>query len=1163
MRSDIVLVLFCCFFVHAGCRIFEELPVLIESDNFCVLFVFFLKFLNDHWDNMEITDCLQALSMLSAISSRVSSSLRAEYHLEKSFSVVKRLLSQLQSSQRADIYQHAMGIIFRFLKGLIPLHPAHAALVFKAGLLTEAIDFIIQQVPLLEEETDDVLLPESSSSNVSLQVAIQFLMSALNCGNVVNCNQTPAVLFPQLKLSHLKRMLSVRNGLYFKEAVCLFTATFGNFLTCQDTLNGESDSFEFLDTFLDRAIKLNQSYLHEVNTMGFGENGVPNGEEVKKLPARGLGQKSIWESIRIVAQDSFLFRVLLGEHLFAKRMVLLKCIEEFLQISKNEDFDLTNGIMCVDAMAILGGWIDKCWMDSLGTDKHINDMLAASAEKFLRKNNIYDGDMDALSDDVVRDSTYSEMSNDEILMKIRSSFSILDIQTTPLCESSTHINSHSGMIHGVVAPDDVINFISDWEVESTASVCYKIMKLVGISRCDPSGLASLESLDLVALAEILIELLTDDRHGLCEVAGMQEKCIQLLTDIMQLKETVCSLVCEHTDFFLEMLADWTNFSDTFLIHSCVNALIVMGSIDSGTRRRIIENFDKFQAILLHIHQPIFLLAVLELCWVIMPSFKKLNYNQEVILFNWMLKCMSFRTRSMIVRVSQLIYKLSDVNHHLISKTCSRSEVETYFIDIVKSYDDKEVILLAMRTLTVLTKNFNKDPCWVFNWWLSLPIHISCDSCQQRVILSPNFISDLLQLQCKFEEPCNMIVLAYSLDILSTIRCLPWKLFGSKGNAISYAHKFYSFYMPLVAGLLAMITRHHVFCEVPENIDDGLHTTDDTSDEASDVPTHTEVINLYDELMSMPLEEINPLYELLGASVVNALHSLVTYESTEGFVSFETYNSYAELFCTTPICESIIYIMIQLPNNYFAQVKGIIALEALLRHGIGARILSECCTRVLTSAIISFVDDSVVLHAFCSIVNTLSVRDAKTRTSMVAAGVHKWLYVVIKGDSPVLGPMSCHAIFNLIQDSEENSNMVGESGIVRPTLSMLEKHPDNLKVQFEGLQLITALCKSKSVFRKIKECGGEGAITSARKMLDDVFTKLNGGRSRVSFIRTSIAARPNSSDSSRAVMSSGSKNQSSSCDNIDDEDLEYTADEIKNLVESSTPMKLSQQKCAIM
>lgn len=1521
MVSDCVLL--------PGFRIFEELPVPINSDNFCVLFMFALNFLLTNWARRESPDSecwkerMQVMSMLTVISTRVETSIRTEYHLEKALVLAHRFYSELPQQHQNQEHDHqseseseqksgqgqeqrrdrdifhseAVSVLFEFLSSMIPLHHSHAGLIHTSGFLTIALEHIIDLICVLEKEEQqkqEELKEEQATSTISetkteigtetaegfvknkhsnnnknkklqqvkhsLGAAIHLLTSCLSCADVLAEAVTPRTLFPQLELSHLTTLLQIHGGVFVREAVCLFVTTFGHFLTCQmNEAEVEADVETFMTEYLDQGIRMFQQTpsssssgaeysllvnserresgignsddigkryrgMDEVNGMNDSDGMSSEGRSLKPLNAR----KDFWTSLRILARDAYLLGVLEMDNFATQRALLVRVIERLLHHSTAEmgkeekedgvlgnnshnichnshiilsvaedtdvgveycddrgsnsgksggsgcnsgdsfDMDLS-GIMCVDAMAALGGWIDNCWRDSLVIDRQVTDILAATHVKFLKKDLVDDGDGDGGDNFTASDSGSdsasrgrdrnrrigasgssggegTRVSGEEKLMKLRTSFCTLDIEISPVSEEqqqslsesqsesqsdldynndsldldgdrdtyrdrdlykdmgrdevtswrrsrsrSSTVSRRTISTRGEIDTADVVDFLVDWEVESTACVCYKVMKLLGVSRNHPLGLVSLEGMDLVGLAEVLIELLSDDRHGMSEEEGMQEKCIQLLTDILPLSDSIGTLAAEQVEVIMEILCDWSNFTDTFLVQSCLSALIAMAHFSHDTRRHIVENLDKIQVLFLHVNNPIFLLAVLELCCAIMPSFKKTHHQQEMLMFNWIMQCLSFRTKPMIMRCCQLIHLISLENRPFIGKVCSRYAIEKAIIHVVSTSDDKELVVAALRTLTILANNFNKNPFWVHNRWLSLPSHCTEVLSKHRELSSPDFMTSLLHLQYKFEEPFNLIILAYSLEIISTIRCLPATHFGDVVDANNYACKFYSVFMPLVAGLLAMITRSHSFCEVAEDVDEPLgpivsadthtqthshshshrtsHTQspqregegdatgtggtgggqrsasrDDTStsttsttntsgfDDHADTllsshpssqasPPSSPAVNLYDDLMTMRLEAINPVYELLGASVVNSLHSLITSLDDQGNMTLDTYFSLSGLFSLTPICESIIYIMIQLPNNFVAQVKGIIALEALLSRGIGTRILAECCTRVLTSAIISFVDDGEVHLAFCSIVNILSNRDEGTKASMVAAGVHKWLYVVIKSASLASSPLACHAIYNLINNSEENTEIIGHSGIIRPTLLLLEKRPDDLKVQFEGLRLITALCKTKAVFRKIKENKGEGAITAARKMLTGVYKNmLIQSRPRGSMVplsttttiistqtdfrRSSSMNSDNRSDKkSRRGSDVGASSETpdvlahreAECEgpdlvnfktdididtNVHEEkqendvkdhkkeetkkgQLEYSKEDIKHLLDISTPMKLSQQKCVIM
>eukprot|EP00603_Paraphysomonas_imperforata_P015397 CAMPEP_0114478772 /NCGR_PEP_ID=MMETSP0104-20121206/16173_1 /TAXON_ID=37642 ORGANISM="Paraphysomonas imperforata, Strain PA2" /NCGR_SAMPLE_ID=MMETSP0104 /ASSEMBLY_ACC=CAM_ASM_000202 /LENGTH=1399 /DNA_ID=CAMNT_0001654005 /DNA_START=55 /DNA_END=4255 /DNA_ORIENTATION=- len=1238
-----------------GFDIFEALPVPIQSGNFCALFVFTFNFLRVHWPVVPTASHLQALRMLAVISTRVETSLLSEYHLEAALTLCHRIYEELKALPSYESFS-ALSILFQFLKNSISLHHNHAKIVKDSGFFDFAMDFIVQEV-VHEEKVSSGGLDDIAEVKGCLCAAVQLIESAVGSSDVVNNSVSSLALFPQLKLVHIGKVAMLGEGLCLEEAVRLFFSTFAHFVSrhSQEITVQNHNCSIFLHICFDQAIEIlklpntGNETNDELNEKNIGDNDVA-GDDVRS----GL-HKQLWTSIRLLGRDAYFLRLLEHADFAQKRSDLLDLIEGVLEGCDSESFDMQSGVMCVDAMGTLSGWMDNSWRDTMATDRHIQGIQEAASVKFLKKCSSLDDEdeteiLEHEQHKVRMNSTVSSNSDfrrseawrveqgedDERLSHIRSSLHTLDLVTTPIfeeeCETiieKERAHERDSTCNAKIETEDLEDFLLDWEVDSTAAVCFKVMKLVGISRNHPQGLASLQSLDLAALSEVLVELLLDDRHGLHDEDGMQEKCIQLLTDLMMSSDTVGAMVAEHVDTIIEIFSDWSNFEDIFLIQSCMSALIGMAKFGNAGRR-ILDNFDKIQVMSEHLHNPIFLLSILELCGAILPSFKKANYSQEVIMFNWLMQCLSYKTKPMIIRACQLIYHISEVNGQFISKACSRFEVEDYFLNILDVSEDKELLLASLRTLTVLANRFNNKPYWVRNRWLSLSTFIARKRSGHRVLCSLDFMSTLLNLQFKFEEPFNLIILAFSLDIISTIRCLPSGHLGGVDAAAQYSTQFYTVYMPLAAGLLAMITRLHTFCDIPEDVDDVVTKNDMTDvaakfhrgasgDSSNSMHEGDESVSeppsCFNALMSMALLEINPVYELLGASAVNALYSLIMCirQDDDDEVNLEAYHTYSELFANTPICEAIIYIMIQLPNNYVVQVKGIIALEALLSRGIGARILSACCTRVLTSAIVSFVDDDVVHHAFCSIVNILSTRGERTSKDMVCAGVHKWLYVVIKAGSPVTAHIACHAVYNLVQNSTESTAIVGESGIVRPTLLLLETYPDNLKVQFEGLQLVTALCREKSVFRVVRDNNGEQIITTTRKMLTDVMRTMPGWKNRSNILsRASMTGSPISMrDSALSIFDIGRKSHRSSelenivendeskteendsdeqgedkhdvenkkkisqhdkflekshSSGIEDENMgpfEYTSDQMRDLLDKSSLSRLSHQKCVIM
>jgi hypothetical protein len=98
------------------------------------------------------------------------------------------------------------------------------------------------------------------------------------------------------------------------------------------------------------------------------------------------------------------------------------------------------------------------------------------------------------------------------------------------------------------------------------------------------------------------------------------------------------------------------------------------------------------------------------------------------------------------------------------------------------------------------------------------------------------------------------------------------------------------------------------------------------------------------------------------------------------------------------------------------------------------------------------------------------------------GLYKWLYVILKKDSPEIAAKACDLI-TLLAYSSLHGNLICDSGIIRIILLLLEKYPHHLRVQYDGLRAILTLCQvTQNTIKIIKILKGEKVLKATRKYL---------------------------------------------------------------------------------
>mmetsp|Transcript_22438 Transcript_22438/g.32725 ORF Transcript_22438/g.32725 Transcript_22438/m.32725 type:complete len:1238 (+) Transcript_22438:101-3814(+) len=1050
-----------------GVRIADELPQGIECDNFAALFLFVIDYLSVSW---ELTNAFKGIRLLATIAPRVETSPRAEYFICRAAEVFSRYIRENDDSDvaRENPEESPRATLFHLLKALCPLHHSHVSKLHRSGFVDMAISYILSSVEGSATTDTDCCVS-----------AMTFLCTA--------CME-PQVLFAVIRsvsVRQLTELLSRDHGDMIVAITELYTATHGNCFRSTHTEDYDQEGIQlFVECFLDRAASI-----------------LKDG----KVSDSAL---AVFRSLRSLGRSLSTQTVLLSANMAARRKRVVELSRPYVEQCEGAGQGGTSElelacVLCMDALGVLSGWLDVCWEGIPVRDTFIDSLLQSTKEKFINMNANdslpYQVEVEGQKHSVPvlhsliptprhsLNSPSDSPDDDNIVLSLKSDDTI-NQGRDDICISDEHLS----------------DFISEWEINSTFEVCQKVVAMVGVSRTQSHrvkgrGVEAVPGMDVEQLAEVLVELLTDERHDIHEVPGVREKCIQLLTDIASSSDKAKAVAVNSLDTILDIMGSWENWNDVHLMQSCFCAVTVLASLPE-CRRTILALLDKIEAVVLRAGSPLFIYAAIKLCKKLAPSINKISFDGETVVVAWVMRCVRSQCEPLVLVACDLLAEISLVHRPLIFKGFSRRELEVPIINLLKTSTDISTVLISLRTLALSAGNFNEKPFWYYDSWVHTWQSVD------RELTSVDFMHLLVAVERKFQVPYSLVVLSYCLTILASLQEIPCVRSNEE-----YGLKFHSLFMPELAALIAVLTRSHDFISTTTMHHPTTETEDDSGEET-----------IYGSLLATELHGINAAYELLGASAVQAIHSLVQFG---GVSDISLYLQYEELFASTPICETIVYVMLQLPNNYTVQVKGMSSLQKLCEHGIGLRILGECCSKVLVGAMVSFNDDSTVHFAFCSIINKLAEKSNFERDRLIHSSVFKWLYIVIKAASPENAPLACRAV-TMISDTQERAEAMGNAGISRYVLLLLDKHTAILKVQMEGLRTVVALCKSSVCYKQIKSAGGEKRIQRAR-----------------AFLRNILAG----SSDERALP-------------ILDQSI-YTREDIVELLESSAPRRMSD-KCLV-
>jgi hypothetical protein len=614
------------------------------------------------------------------------------------------------------------------------------------------------------------------------------------------------------------------------------------------------------------------------------------------------------------------------------------------------------------------------------------------------------------------------------------------------------LNELHGSSIGETLPKILEHFVNEWETNSHLEVYHKIVIIVGIFRTSEScsdprpmtprpmtpmtmgvGDRGMGQTDAAAdhlrgtspspgetpshyflqVSEILIELLTDERHQVHEFNGMQEKCLQLLFDVIS-RDRSCIPVAAHAmDLILELLSSVQISSNPFLIYTCLSILSLIASHHSQSDKLLLNSIDKFDQIIHRCGSLSLLIAIMNLYQQIQHLFPKFSTDHERIFIRWVVTCIQSKVISIRCYGYQYLSSLSQLssNRQLIFRGFSRVEVEH---PLIREILEAKVVgtgtgsggtgsggsggrielyslLLSLKALSCLAMNYNDTPQWYLDSWI-LPSW-TANRKENRQLMSVGILHEFYQLLMKFKSPENKLILGYLLLIFTSLVEIQLR-----AGCEEYGLKFFSIYMSELSYLLALITSQHRYVStydmhrqrhqqrqspmstpqdqqlLPSAPRDSPSQSSSGEIKLSDREDTVDVMSLgvrelYEPLVNTPLHPINPSYEFLSSCAIQTIHTLILFDHSHDTLFL--FYQYEILFQETPLPEAVVYLMLQYPHHPLIQTKGIFIIQKFLENQLSIPMMSACFERVLCQLMEGQGEDGTIHSSFCKILLSLA------------------------------------------------------------------------------------------------------------------------------------------------------------------------------------------------
>lgn len=1109
---------------HVLIRIADELPHPLLVQNFVALTNFLFEYLSKNWDSHLAHVTFHALMAVAPIVE--STNVRYDFHKNKIWKICHRFYDEIDQMKDCNpLLKPPLVTLFTFFKEFCPLHPSWRISLVSEGFVQHAIDLLLstlapgtgshpahdqQLLTALFQFLTSVCWLDDALLMIMQQISRLTLQEILNYCWFDNSMQAPR----RRSFDHECPVLQIRENISsISSFVDFCSATYGNHFV---PVSPNDQLISLIETYFLYSIEtLKLHSLLESDTLQWTDNVVSILTGLKHF-----GRGRLYHLIHRPPSSS---------NLQEYKYQVINLVKYYLPSLDSSVSDLQPlDILAVDVYSLLNSYLDECWKTIRTTDEELQTLLntihltqereikhSSSLLSVIVLNNVSSPSLeeDLKTDQPKPASTVVQRSSPSFSEDISPLSDDVEKSKYPLLQF--FLDEMNGISIGENVSEIVHHFLEVWECSSNLEVHHKILILVGILRSSTQVLPPMESSQLTQFAEVLLELLTDDRHGIQDHLGMQEKCIQLLIDICNLDKSCLSLASQAIDLIFEILSSISLTINPFLIYTCLSYLFVVSELPA-CGKLIIQNISKLENIIRRCGSLTLLIAVMNLYHRINHLFSKFSTDDEKIVVRWIVFCVTSKLEILRCYGCQYICSLSQQNRQFIFRGLSRSEIEIPLINEVNHSKDVYSVLLSLKTLSILALNFNETPTWYLDFWL-LPWHYNRK--EYRKFISLSTLQQFFLILKRFSPPENQLILGYLLLIFTSNVEIQLRL----GNE-EYGLKFFSLYLSELSYLLGMITSQYRYVSIYDahamtresriggilrNGTAKMVITDEMRVQLMN--EIAEARGLYEPLLNTALLPINPAYEFLSSCTVQTISTLISFDfltnpyshhlstSTTGSLKSSTSNSalflfyqYEILFHDTPLGEAIIYLMLQYPHHSLIQLKGITLIQHFLANILFIPLINVCYMKLLCQIMENYSDDTSIHSSFCRILISLVQYNATNIDEIINSPLLKWIVVILKYYSSENGTLTCQLLTLLARD-EAICDRFASLNVCNWILQLVEKYSSVLHVQIEGIRALCSLgMKSMKCLRQIKQSSGDKLINKSRQYLLEIVAVYDEG-----------------------------------------------------------------------
>lgn len=239
--------------------------------------------------------------------------------------------------------------------------------------------------------------------------------------------------------------------------------------------------------------------------------------------------------------------------------------------------------------------------------------------------------------------------------------------------------------------------------------------------------------------------------------------------------------------------------------------------------------------------------------------------------------------------------------------------------------------------------------------------------------------------------------------------------------------------------------------------------------------------LYPQLFNHAwLDSTTPTNKAMESLAEKTVDGLYAFLCLDDMFPMSTYILNIGLFERVPLCASLAFTMICFPNNTLIQRRGIETYKCLADNNLEPAQLGMHAPTALMVAMAKLLQTPEIQASFAKLVITLASGDEFARDNLIRYSVQSGLADILREKVSESSYLSCRAVRALAAATP--SVVTAGTRVVEAILGTMDAHPNDIRVQVEGLKTLKDLHTTKEFNSVMKLPTSEPVLKKCRKKL---------------------------------------------------------------------------------